>query len=146
VTTIRRFQPGDLPRVLAIEQDSFGRYAWPAEFFREYWETTPELFLAAFRGRSLAGYVIGRMCRGGAEIASIAVHSRHRRRGVGLALFKAVRRRVKFRGASSIWLMVRPDNESALRFYYGLGFVRTGAVSRYYEDGASGWRLRLDLR
>ena len=143
--TIRRFEPGDLRRILAIEADGFGKYAWPAELFREYYEEAPELFLVAPAGRTLAGYVIATMWRGGAEIDSIAVHSRYQGQGFGLALFRAAKRRVAARGARAIWLMVRPDNTRAIEFYRRLGFVRVGSVARYYEDESPGWRLRLKL-
>lgn len=132
-------------RLLAVEEDAFGPDAWPADLFRSYALSNPELFLVARAGRAIAGYAIAALSRGGAEIASIAVHSRYRRQHVASFLFRAIRRRVCRRGASAIWLMVRLDNEAAIRFYRGLGFARTGTTPGYYEDGSSAWRMRLPL-
>jgi [ribosomal protein S18]-alanine N-acetyltransferase len=137
----------DLRRVLDIERDSFGRDAWPAGLFREYAAEPRALFLIARAGRTVAGYIIAVSGREhSVEIESLAVHSRYRRLGVASLLFQAVFRRARRRGATCIGLMVRRDNEPAIRFYRRLGFVRTTTVPRYYEDGSAGWRMRLPLQ
>ena len=143
--TIRRFRRGDLPRILKIEQESFGVDAWPADLFEEYAAVTPELFLVARAGLRVAGYSITSMVRHGAEIASIAVLPQFRGRGVARRLLARSIRDVRSRGAAALWLMVRRDNYPAIELYKRFGFVRTATVAGYYEDGATGWRMRLEL-
>jgi ribosomal-protein-alanine N-acetyltransferase len=144
--TIRSFQKGDLPGILRMELESFGRDAWPRELFLEYAAAVPDLFLVARAGGTIAGYSIACQSRHGAEIASLAVRSPYRRRGVATALLRATFRKLRRSGAKAVWLMVRRRNEEAIRLYRKLGFVRTGTVPNYYDDHSSGWRMRMGLR
>jgi ribosomal protein S18 acetylase RimI-like enzyme len=50
-------------------------------------------------------------------------------------------RRVRRRGATRLWLIVRTTNRAASLFYEKYGFERTRRMHRYYEDGADGWRM-----
>lgn len=130
---------------MRIERASFGQDAWPTDAFRNYAADPAVLFLVALAGRTMVGYLLAGFWRSSVEIASIAVASRHRRRGVASLLFRWVLREAVRRHAKTIWLMVRPDNNGALRFYQRLGFVRTATVSAYYEDRSPAWRMRLEL-
>src|ERR1700691_4535576 len=118
---VRPFHRRNLGRVVEIERDSFGKDAWPAEWFVEYWRESPELFLVARVGRRIAGYSITRTSWRGAELESIAVDPRFRGRGVARALLDATVARLK--GAGALRLMVSTTNASALRFYRQYGFV-----------------------
>ncbi len=142
---IRRFQSRDLRRILKIEDESFGCDAWPADIFREYARVSPNLFLVATVGNHMAGYSIASFARGNFELASIAVLSKYRGEGVASALLKANIRKAKRLNVSSIWLMVRTTNQSAVDFYKHRRFVRMSTVARYYEDGSAGWRMKLTL-
>lgn len=142
---IRRFKPSDLPSILKIEKISFGPDAWPPKLFREYAEAWPKLFLVAAAGRRIVGYSITCIVRQAAELASIAVLPEFRGRGVATSLLKAAINKVRREGIAAMWLMVRPDNKTAASLYKKLGFVRTSRVSRYYEDGSPGTRMRAVL-
>jgi ribosomal protein S18 acetylase RimI-like enzyme len=111
--------------VVEIESASFGKDAWPAELFVEYWRHGAELFLIARVGRRTAGYSITRTNWRGAELESIAVDPRYRGRGVAQALL---------------------DATLALRFYRQYGFVRTRLVKRYYGKGRDAWRMVLKAK
>jgi ribosomal-protein-alanine N-acetyltransferase len=145
IVTIRLFKTRDLPGILRMEGESFDRDAWSREVFLDYAAAVPDLFLVARVEARIAGYSIACLTRHGAEIASLAVRPRYRERGVATALLKATIRKLRRSGAAAVWLMVRPDNEAAIRLYRKLGFVRAGAVSDYYEDRSPGWRMRLRL-
>jgi ribosomal-protein-alanine N-acetyltransferase len=140
---IRPFARRDLDRVLEIERASFGKDAWPADAFLDYWRDAPELFLMASLGRRIAAYSIARTTWRGAELESIAVDPRYRGRGAGQALLDATVDRLD--GASTLRLMVSTENVAALRFYRQYGFVRTRLVKRYYGAGRDAWRMRLNL-
>ena len=142
----RIFESRDLPRILRIEDAAFGADAWPAELFEEYARTSPKLFLVAMLGRKLVGYSIGCLRRQTAELASIGVLPDYRGRGVATKLLKVTLRKVRREGAKSMWLMVRRDNEKAIRLYRSLGFEHEATVRRYYEDGSSGSRMRVVLK
>ena len=112
----------------------------------EYARAVPDLFLVARVVGRVAGCSIAYLARHGTEIASLAVRPRYRQEGVATALLKTTIRKVRRSGAQAVWLMVRRENEEAIRLYRKLGFVRTGTVPDYYEDGAPGWRMRIALR
>src|SRR6202034_256859 len=118
-------------RIVAIERVSFGKDAWPAELFLEYWRASPELFLIARLGRKIAGYSITRTDWRGAELESIAVDPGYRGRGVAQVLLNATIARLGSRGAGALRLMVSTENEPALRFYRQFGFIRVRKVLRY---------------
>jgi ribosomal-protein-alanine N-acetyltransferase len=139
---VRLFHRRDLGRVVEIERDSFGKDAWPAEAFAEYWRESPELFLIALLGRRIAGYSIARTDWRGAELESIAVNPQFRGRGVAQALLDATVARLP---AVTLRLMVSTTNAPALRFYRQYGFVRTRLVKRYYGAGRDAWRMRLNV-
>jgi [ribosomal protein S18]-alanine N-acetyltransferase len=145
VIAIRPFKPGDLPGILRIERESFNQDAWPRELFVEYARVAPVVFLVATVSGSIAGYSIACFGRHGTEIVSVGVRPKFRQQGVATALLKNTLRKVRRAGSQAAWLMVRRENEGAIRLYQRLGFVRTATVPNYYEDGATGWRMRLIL-
>lgn len=133
-------------RVVEIERASFGKDAWTAELFLQYWRACPEFFLIARQGRRIAGYSITRTTWRGAELESIAVDPLYRGRGVARDLLNATLSRLSDEpGAGSIRLMVGIDNEPALRFYEQFGFTRVRKVKRYYGPGRDAWHMRLKL-
>jgi ribosomal-protein-alanine N-acetyltransferase len=142
---VRQFQIGDMDDILAIERESFGRDAWSKKLFLEYFREYPELFLIAKLGSRTAGYSI--TCAGwrSAELASIAVDPRHRRRGVGQSLLDFTLAQLRARRVKTWWLMVDTMNESGGGFYERYGFVRTKIVKRYYGAGRDAWRMRFSL-
>ena len=145
---IRRFEARDLPGILRLERESFEHDAWARATFLEYAAAVPEFFLVAgvaagIRGERLAGYRIAgyslaSLTRHGAEIDSLAVRPRYRQEGVATALLTATFRKLRRRGVEAVSLMVRRENESAIRLYRKLGFVRTATVQNYYDKGALG--------
>lgn len=64
------------------------------------------------------------------HVVEFGVEERHRRQGIGTALFENIKERAKEKGVDRIELDMWEFNESALRFYESLGF-RT--FRRYME-------------
>jgi len=143
VARVRKFEPADLDRILAIEQASFGRDAWDEKLFQAFYRKCPDLFLVATVRRHIAGYII--TCAGSrnAELASIAVDPRDRRRGVGEAMLDHTLAELRALRVKAWWLMVETENESALRFYEKYGFKREKISKRYYGPGRNAWRMRF---
>jgi ribosomal protein S18 acetylase RimI-like enzyme len=69
-----------------------------------------------------------------AELETIAVAPRSRRRGLARRLFGDMVEEFKVKGITEVILEVRASNRTALQFYGALGFVETGRRSRYYAD------------
>src|SRR5258708_15246741 len=131
-----------MDRILEIEQASFGKDAWDGKLFLDYYRTWPDVCLVATVGRRIAGYII--TCAGSrnAELASIAVDPRDRRRGVGEALLDHTPAELRKLHVKTWWLMVEVDNKPGMSFYRKYGFERTKLVKRYYGAGRDAWRMR----
>jgi len=145
IVTVRVFKTSELPGILRMERECFHRDAWPREVFLDYAAAVPGLFLVARVDGKIAGYCIACLTRYGAELASLAVRPRYRKCGVATALLQATLRKLRRSGAAAVWLMVRRENDAAIRLYRKLGFVRTGTVPNYYDGRSSGWRMRMSL-
>lgn len=105
----------------------------------------------AFEGEGgpLAGFLLSRRAADEAEILTIAVAPRLRRRGVGKRLIQRQARRLAEMGARRLFLEVAEDNAGALALYRDLGFQQEGRRKGYYKraDGpaANALVLALDL-
>lgn len=134
-----------MPRILQIEQASFGPDAWDAGLFEQFARRSPRLFLVARSGRRIAGYILSGVRSRKAELLSLAVHPRYRRRGIAAQLLRHTRRLLRAQTVESWWLMVEATNPAAIRFYEAHGFSRDGEVKGYYGRGRNAWRMRRDL-
>ena len=142
---IRLFDPGDLDRILEIEEASFGPDAWDRKLFLEYFRRCPELFLVARHGRRIGGYIITCIGQKEAELVSIAVDPRDRRRGLGRTLLDETLAQLRPRRVGTWWLMVATSNNAAIRFYESYGFARKRQTKRYYGAGRDAWRMQFVL-
>jgi ribosomal protein S18 acetylase RimI-like enzyme len=76
------------------------------------------------------------------ELLDIATDARERRRGLGRALLWALEGEARARGASAIYLEVRPSNGAARSLYVAHGFDEVGRRPRYYPDGEDALLMR----
>jgi [ribosomal protein S18]-alanine N-acetyltransferase len=135
---VRRFRPRDLDRIAEIEAACFGVDAYDRNLFAEFHRKCGELFLVTEGRGIVTGYVVACLKGERAEIVSIAVDPRSRRRGAASALMDSTLRRLRRRGAARVVLMVKASNVAARRFYGKYGFEKVRLARRYYEDGSDG--------
>jgi ribosomal-protein-alanine N-acetyltransferase len=145
--SIRRIRTSDLDRILAIESASFGKDAYDRKLFAEYLHKCGEMFLGAWKGRKLCGYVLTRISAGStrAELISIAVDPLFRRKGVAAVMLESTLRRLRRREVVRFSLMVKLTNAAAHRFYQKYGFTPLRRVPAYYEDGEDGILMVREL-
>ena len=79
-----------------------------------------------------AGFAIGRVSAGEAELVTLAVDPRARRQGQGRGLLAAFERAARQAGAAQAFLEVAVDNEAALALYHSAGWRETGRRPGYY--------------
>ena len=95
------------------------------------------------------GMAICRVAADEAELLTVAVSPRHRRRGAGRRLLAAVIEQVHRAGARTLFLEVGVDNPAARGLYDSLGFIVAGRRAGYYAraDGppADAVIMRLTL-
>jgi len=145
---IDRVSERELDRILEIEAASFGHDAYDRKLFAEYLHKCGDLFLGAWKGRKLCGYMLTRkgVESPRAELISVAVDPKFRGRGVAGALMKSTLRRLALRRTRRLGLMVKLTNAEARRFYEKFGFTKVRMVRRYYEDGQDGILMVKELR
>ncbi len=91
------------------------------------------------------GMAILRVAADEAEILTLAVHPRSRRRGLGTRLVNAAMALAAGAGAAAMLLEVAEDNSVAVALYARAGFTTAGRRPRYYPAGSDALLLRAAL-
>lgn len=68
------------------------------------------------------------------QVANIAVHPDHRRKGYGAAIVEELIRRAREASCEQISLEVRASNGGAIALYEGLGFETVGRRKNFYRS------------
>ena len=123
----------DLNELRQLEQECFGKDAWPL------WDLIGVLtFLGVVRLKAAAndkmiGFIAGdvRSREGVGWITTIGVTAVYRRQGVALALLAACEEAM---GMPVIRMCVRRSNLGAQQLYHKAGYQPAGVWERYYSD------------
>jgi ribosomal-protein-alanine N-acetyltransferase len=131
---IRAFAQADSAAATEILRGSPEAAQWTEWGFRELLGWRGVLALVSEVESKACGFIIGRQVGEEAEILNLAVIPAKRRRGEGGALVEAALDEFRARHVSRVFLEVRESNESAIAFYAGRGFSKTGRRAGYYHD------------
>ena len=93
-----------------------------------------DIFLGAFEGATLMGYVGVRAFDDCGEIGNIATHPDHRRQGIGKKLLLNLNEVLKIRGVYSVVLEVRVSNSPAISLYEKCGYKNIGTRKNLYDN------------
>ncbi len=100
-------------------------------------------------GGAPVGFVLSRRAADQAEILTIAVAPKTRKKGIGAALLATHLPTLAAAGVKSLFLEVEAGNKAAIRLYQNFGFRQVGERKAYYRtaDGsrATALVLRRDL-
>lgn len=128
--SIRRARKEDLPEILEIELLSFPQPRWSEEDFLKF-DTT-----VAVVDTHVIGFLVTREIFSGnktlareCEILNIAVHPKHRGRGIAARLL-----RNEINSGAVYFLEVRESNLKARKLYEHVGFEEIGRRSDYYDN------------
>jgi ribosomal protein S18 acetylase RimI-like enzyme len=120
---IRTSTPADLPGVAQVWA-ACGRDALPGAELAAVLAHAPELLLVAEDpDTGIVGVVLGTSDERRGWIHRLAVLPTHRRRGLAGGLVEELERRFAARGLSRVNLLVMPEDEPALRFWAGRGYL-----------------------
>ena len=123
----------DIAGVAAIENESPS--PWAAKSLQEELAVPQGIQLVA---ESAAGQILGwcacRVISPEGELLKIAVGKKHRECGVGHRLLEHLCSELKHRKVTSLFLEVRSNNRTAIRFYKNHGFLNVGTRPGYYTD------------
>ncbi|WP_029041030.1 ribosomal protein S18-alanine N-acetyltransferase [Cucumibacter marinus] len=128
---------------------SFFRGWSVSEFERFLAERDIRTYIACDAKHRIAGFAMIRIAADEAELLTIAVDKRRRKKGLGRALMAAATADLGTTPARRLLLEVDEDNAAARRLYSRLGFAEIGSRQGYYPrpDGrpATALVLRLEL-
>lgn len=144
---IRPAGPTDATAIAALERRCFSD-PWSERSFREALDASSTFVLVAEdAGDAIAGYFVGHVAAGSAEVLNLAVAPEARRRGLGRELLEAGLLELAGRGAEEVFLEVRESNLAAQALYRSYGFREVGRRRDYYtRPRESALVLRLDAR
>jgi ribosomal protein S18 acetylase RimI-like enzyme len=124
----------DLNSLRKLEQESFGKDAWPLFDLIAVLTFAEVVRFKAVEDNQMVGFIAGdpHPREGWGWIATLAVDSRYQRRGIGSALLHACENRL---GVPRARLTVRLSNQTAISMYEKEGYVTADIWKSYYNDG-----------
>ena len=131
--TVKPIDREKIEEMLLIEQSCFEDEAWTKAMLCEGLECPGAVYLGAFEGDRLVGYLALLVSLDFADIATVGVVPEFQRRGIGKALvetavFYAARAKV-----GKIFLEVNEENLPAVSLYEKCGFKKEGVRKNYYD-------------
>ncbi len=142
---IRPMAAADADAAAALEAELFTE-PWSAAGFLAGLAEERNIFLAAFRGDRLCGYIGMYTALDEGEITNVGVDPGMRRRGIGKSLINALKAAAGEKGVFVIFLEVRVGNEPAIGLYKSCGFEFCGLRKGFYDfpkEDAHVMRLEL---
>jgi ribosomal-protein-alanine N-acetyltransferase len=143
---LRPMRSGDLPAVLALEEELFAPDTWTAAMYRdELSRPDTRMYLVAEDDEQLVGYAGLIAYDDEAHVSTIAVAPSRQGEGTGSRLLDALLEEADRRSPVVI-LEVRADNELAQGLYRRRGFTEIGRRRGYYQpSGADAVVMRREL-
>ena len=135
----------DCQRLEAVHARAFDR-SWTARDIARLMQVMGGFAVVCEDDEGMSGFVLARLMAQEAEILTLAVSPRARRRGVGSALVEGAAAQAAARGAESLFLEVAADNAAALGLYRLAGFERVGLRRGYYPRQGAPAQDALVLR
>ena len=122
----------DAETLAKLHASGFHR-GWSREEFASYiaGRDTP-VYIACDARRKIAGFAMLRLAADEAELITIAVDPKWRKKGVGAALLRALFDDLTMTAARKLFLEVAADNPAALKLYARHGFQKVSERQGYY--------------
>ena len=120
----------DLDEVLAIENAIY-THPWTRGNFADSLRAGYDCCTWRLSGE-LVGYFILMAAAGEAHLLNLSIAERHQRRGHGSALLREAAALARRRGATHVFLEVRPSNQAAQNLYTRFGFRKIAVRRDYY--------------
>jgi ribosomal protein S18 acetylase RimI-like enzyme len=135
----------DLNALRRLEQACFEKDAWPLLDLIAVLTWPDVIRLKAVENGELIGFVAGdpRSSEDATWVATIGVHPRYQRRGIGRRLLRACEQKTKL---PRMKLTVRMSNQGAISLYEEEGYRSVDIWKRYYNDGEDGLVMEKRLR
>jgi ribosomal-protein-alanine N-acetyltransferase len=133
----------DMPEVLQIEADCFGATAWAEEDFLLALRQRNCIGVVCDAGETVVGYMIYELEPKHLHVCNMAVSPLHRRQGIGLAMVDKLKSKLSSHRRTKVILELAETNLPAQLFFRSQGFLATGVLRGFYEDGLGAIRMVL---
>jgi [ribosomal protein S18]-alanine N-acetyltransferase len=137
---LRDYRTSDLDAMFRLDQDCFSaEFRFDRESIRVFAEEQGAFVRVAEKaGAEIVGFVIVHVERVAKEwrgyVVTLDVAEQHRGQGIARRLMEQAEFRAAAAGARWIELHVFTGNESAIRFYEGMGYERVATRRRFYGE------------
>jgi ribosomal-protein-alanine N-acetyltransferase len=145
VTRIRPATREDLEAVIHIERAVFDSDAWsPSSVAAEFGDPARDVVVAV-SSHGVVGYGLQSRAGDTSDLRRLAVSPDARRTGIATRLLHELVELARRGSCRRCLLEVAADNEAALAFYSGAGFVEISRRPRYYSSGTAAVVMALEL-
>ena len=132
----------DIADITPLEADLFGPTAWSEAAFWGELALANRTYRVAEDEEGIVGYAGLMSMAPTADVQTIAVVPRARRRGVGRRLLRELLDAARRTHCTEVLLEVRADNDSAIALYVDEAFEVIARRTGYYADGQDALIMR----
>jgi ribosomal-protein-alanine N-acetyltransferase len=139
----------DIPVLATYERELFPYSPWSTSQFKEEFAGIPKtrFMSVAEDGNTIVGYCGVFVPAPGieADILTVAVLPSHRRQGIAKEFMRQIEAYALEREASAMMLEVEISNESAIKLYESLGYMKISVRMDYYGPGKDAHVMRKEF-
>jgi [ribosomal protein S18]-alanine N-acetyltransferase len=139
----------DIPVLATYEKELFPYSPWSTSQFKEEFAGIPttRYMSVAEDGNTIVGYCGVFVPAPGieADILTVAVLPAYRRKGIAKEFMRQIEAYAVEREASAMMLEVEVSNESAIKLYESLGYMKISVRMDYYGPGKDAHVMRKEL-
>lgn len=139
----------DIPVLATYEKELFPYSPWSTAQFKEEFAGIPttRYMSVAEDGNTIVGYCGVFVPAPGieADILTVAVLPAYRRQGIAKEFMRQIEAYAVERQASAMMLEVELSNESAIKLYESLGYMKISVRMDYYGPGKDAHVMRKEL-
>lgn len=145
---LRPAASADLAALMRLEAEAFTGDRLSRRSLRRFLHAPTAVTIVSVADGRIVGYalVLFRKDSKVARLYSLARDGAWQGRGIGAALLAAAEAGARARGADEMRLEVRVDNGPARALYARRGYVESGTLPAYYDDGTDAIRMYKRLR
>ena len=123
----------DLDQVLKIDNSLFELDKYSIQTFKDALDNDTQKLIVACDNNRVLGYILFSYVMDEAELLKIGVATQFQRLGVGKILHESMIQNLKEQSVKNIFLEVRIDNNSAIKFYEKNGYEKVTIREKYYH-------------
>lgn len=139
----------DIPVLATYEKELFPYSPWSTSQFKEEFAGMPttRFMSVAEDGNTIVGYCGVFVPAPGieADILTVAVLPAYRRQGIAREFMRQIEEWSRQRQASAMMLEVEISNDSAIKLYESLGYMKISVRMDYYGPGKDAHVMRKEL-